>query len=80
MNVRAYSGFTYAVEPRAFDYDGTTHRVETITRMWRTPAQLHFYVRDEDGKFFELTYDESSMDWTVRTFGETCPPKHSQGL
>jgi hypothetical protein len=77
MSVQAYSSFSYAVEPRTFEYGDTTHRVETITRMWRTPAQLHFYVRDEHEKFFELTYDEASMAWTIRTFGDTCPPKHS---
>lgn len=74
MNVQTYSSFAYAVEPRTFEHDGTVHRVAQITRTWRTPAQIHFYVRDESMKFFELTYDEPTEQWSIRTFGETCPP------
>lgn len=75
MNVRTYSSFAYAVEPRSFEHDGSTHRVAEITRSWRTPAQLHFYVRDEAQEFFLLTYEETSDVWSVKTFGKTCPPK-----
>lgn len=75
MKVRTYSSFAYAVEPQAFEHDGIAHRVQGITRAWRTPGQIHFYVRDEPGDFFELTYDESKDEWTVRAFGKTCPPR-----
>jgi hypothetical protein len=75
MRVETYSSFAYAVEPRAFEYGGMKHRVEIITRTWRTPGQIHFYVRDEHDQFFGLTYDEPNDEWSIRTFGETCPPK-----
>ncbi|MBI4674812.1 MAG: hypothetical protein HY741_24470 [Chloroflexi bacterium] len=75
MRVETYSSFAYAVAPRAFDFEGVTHRVESIVRQWRTPGQIHFYVRDECQDFFELTYDEPNDTWTIRTFGKTCPPR-----
>lgn len=78
MNVETYPSFAYAVEPRAFDFDGASHTVQTVTRTWRTPGQIHFYVRDQAGEFFELTYDEHQETWSIRTFGKTCPPPSGQ--
>lgn len=75
MDVEAYSSFAYAVAPRAFDLEGARHRVESIVRQWRTPARIHFYVRDETQEFFELTYDEPNEEWTIRAFGKHCPTK-----
>lgn len=75
MRVETYSSFAYPVEPRLFEYDGTTHHVQEIQRAWRTPAHIHFYVRDAQDEFFELTYNEPQDDWTIRMFGKTCPPK-----
>ena len=75
MNVKTYSSFAYAVEPRSFEHNGTLHRVKKIARSWRTPGHIHFYVRDEFDEFFGLSYDETQDVWNIRTFGETCPPK-----
>lgn len=76
MNVQSYSSFAYAVEPRAFEYASTTHRVREVARAWRTPTQIHFYVRDEQNDFFELTYDEANDVWAIRAFGKNCPITH----
>ena len=78
MNVETYSSFAYAVEPRSFDYEGARHTVQSITRTWRTPGQIHFYVRDHAAEFFELTYNEHQDTWSTRSFGKTCPPLHKQ--
>lgn len=75
MNVTTYSSFAYAVEPRTFEHNGSTHCVETITRTWRTPGQVHFYVRDATNEFFELTYDETQDKWSIREFGKNCPTR-----
>ncbi len=75
MRVETYSSFAYAVAPRAFEYAGATQRVCEIMRVWRTPAQIHFYIRDEQEKFFELTYKEMQDQWTIRAFGEMCPSR-----
>jgi hypothetical protein len=78
-NVETYSSFSYAVEPRSFEYDGVTHHVASVERQWRTPGQKHFYVRDASDEFFELTYDEPGDVWNVRALGRTCPPRVSAG-
>ena len=70
--VETYSSFAYAVAPRAFDFENTTHRVIDIVRQWRTPGQIHFYIRDERDEFFELTYHETDDAWQVRAFGINC--------
>lgn len=72
MRVETFSSFTYATEPRAFEFENTTHRVAQVIRQWRTPAQIHFYVRDEQNEFFELTYDEPTDAWHIRAFGKNC--------
>jgi hypothetical protein len=74
MRVETYSSFAYAVEPRAFEFENAMHRVERILKQWRTPGQIHFYVRDEHDDFFELTYAEVTDAWSLRTFGKNCPP------
>lgn len=73
MRVETYSSYAYAAEPRAFEYANATHRVREIVRAWRTPTQIHFYIRDEQDDFFELTYDEANDVWTIRAFGKNCP-------
>jgi hypothetical protein len=73
MRVETYSSFAYAVEPRAFEFENVTHRVTAIVRQWRTPGQIHFYVRDEQNDFFELTHAEPNDVWTIRAFGKHCP-------
>ncbi len=78
--VETYSSYAYAVEPRAFDYDDMRHRVEEIQRAWKTPGQIHFYIRDEHARFFELIYDEANAAWLLRTFGESCRVANHSGM
>ncbi len=70
--VEAYSSFAYGVEPRAFGVDDVRHAVAAIERMWKSPGRNHFYVRDEHGRLYELSYDHAKETWFVRSFGETC--------
>jgi hypothetical protein len=70
--VEVYSSFAYAVEPRAFYLEEKMHNVHEIERAWKSPGHLHFYVRDEHERCFELVYEEANDRWFLRAFGETC--------
>lgn len=61
--VETYSSYAYAVEPRAFAIEGARHAVAEVLRAWKTPGQVHFRVRDEHERLFELIYDEMNDQW-----------------
>ncbi len=63
--VQVYSSYAYAVEPRAFYFQGQQHRVSEVRRAWKSPGHIHFYVRDEQQRFFELVYDQTQDYWSV---------------
>ena len=71
--VECYSGHTYAQEPRAFEWEGRRYDVERIVKRWRTPAGPCFRVEvtsisDLESpvpKFVDLTYLESTDQWTM---------------
>lgn len=71
--VEVYSSYRYAVEPRAFFFEEMKHGVDEIERTWKSPGQVHFYLRDEHHSFFELIYEEGNDRWFLRTIGVACP-------
>jgi hypothetical protein len=44
VRVECYSGYTYAQEPRAFDWQGQRYQVRHIAKRWRIPAGPAFRV------------------------------------
>jgi hypothetical protein len=44
VQVECYSGYTYAQEPRAFEWHGRRYEVERIVKRWRTPSGPAFRV------------------------------------
>jgi hypothetical protein len=70
--VEVYSSYAYSVEPRSFCIAEERHVVEGIKGSWRTPGELHFYVRDENQHLFELIYKEANDRWFLEVHGETC--------
>jgi hypothetical protein len=42
--VECYSGYTYAQEPRAFEWDGVRYEVVRVVKRWRTPTGPIFRV------------------------------------
>jgi hypothetical protein len=42
--VECYSGYTYAQEPRAFEWDGERYEVVRVVKRWRTPTGPVFCV------------------------------------
>ncbi len=63
--VEIYSSYAYAVEPRAFYLEGCRHLVTEVRRSWKSPGHIHFSVRDERQRSFELIYEEGNDRWFV---------------
>ena len=64
VQVICYSGHTYAEWPKLLVWEGTEHRVE-VENEWRGPSGRHFLVHTEEGRRFELGYDEVLDRWSA---------------
>lgn len=69
--VKCHSGYTYPEEPRSFVWQQHEVGITTVEKAWREPGKRLFRVVTEDGRLFELSYDESADDWSAmdRTTG-----------
>lgn len=65
ITVKCYSGYTYAEEPRSFQWGGVEYEVEEIERAWQEPGERHFLVKTGDKKLFELCYNEAEERWSL---------------
>ena len=65
LKVNCYSGYTYAEEPRSFEWGGVEYEVEQVEKAWREPGERHFQVRAGGNKFFKLCYNEAESRWSV---------------
>lgn len=63
--VKCYSGYLYAQEPRSFVWQGKELRIQSVERVWQEPGQRLFKVVDEDGNVFELCYNETADRWSA---------------
>jgi hypothetical protein len=63
--VKCYSGYLYAQEPRSFVWQGKELRIESVERAWQEPGQRLFKVVGEDGNVFELCYNETADRWSA---------------
>jgi DNA-binding Lrp family transcriptional regulator len=70
VEVRCYSGHTYAVRPTSFVWQNAIYKVKAVEKEWREPGAKHFRVSTEDNKFFELCYNEQQDEWSVIDPGE----------
>ena len=66
-NVRCYSGYTYAQEPRSFTWLDEVRPVARIERAWQTPGGRRFLVCDEGDTRFLLEYRERADCWVARS-------------
>ena len=65
LNVRCYSGHTYAERPVSFQWQGIEYEVERIEKAWWEPGERHFQVRTKDSKIFQLCYNEVDNGWSL---------------
>ena len=65
LEVRCYSGYTYAERPRSFRWEGEEYEVEDIEREWHEPGERHFQVRAGSSKLFHIWYNETKRQWSL---------------
>ena len=63
--VECYSGSEYAERPIAFQWEGQRVTINDIRERWRVPGRLCFRVGVEDGRRFELFYNELNDVWEI---------------
>ena len=64
--VECYSGADFGERPRAFDWNGERHQVQTVLASWQTPTGLRFRVRTEGDLTIELSYVRADERWRIR--------------
>ena len=65
LEVKCYSGHTYAEEPRSFEWGGREYEVAEIEKSWLEPGERHFLVRTGGNKLFQLCYNETDNRWSI---------------
>ena len=64
--VECYSGADFGERPRAFDWNGERHQVQTVLARWQTPTGPRFRVRTEGNLTIELSYVCADECWRIR--------------
>ena len=62
---KCHSGYIYADQPRAFIWQGKELRISSVVKAWQEPGRRIFRVVTEDGKLFELCYNERTDRWSA---------------
>ena len=65
LEVRCYSGHTYAERPESFTWEGIEYEVAEIEKSWQQPGERCFQVRTGDNKLFKLCYNETERNWSL---------------
>ena len=65
LKVTCYSGHTYAERPKSFLWQGIEYKVKVIEKVWREPHKRLFKVTTDEGKLFELCYNEADDQWSA---------------
>ena len=63
IDVRCYSGYTYAERPESFLWEGKDYEVVEVMKAWQEPGEKHFLVRTGDNKTFQLCYNDVKKQW-----------------
>jgi len=69
LQVKCYSGYTYAQGPQSFIWQGEENRIESIEKAWQEPGKRLFRATTEDGKLFELCYNVTGDHWSAVELG-----------
>ena len=65
IKVKCYSGHVYAEEPRSLVWQDKELGIKSIEKAWQEPGTRLFRVVTEDGKLFELCYNERTDRWSA---------------
>jgi hypothetical protein len=65
LKVNCYSGHTYAERPRSFLWQGIEYKVKEIEKAWQELGKRLFKVTTDEGKSFELCYNEADDQWSL---------------
>jgi len=65
VEVKCYSGYTYAQRPVSFTWQGKEYEVEDIEKEWWGPGERWFLVKTKDNKHFKLCYNEAQDEWSI---------------
>jgi hypothetical protein len=65
--VECHSGFTYADRPVALTWEAQRLEIVEVLAVWRTPEKKLFRVRTNDGREFELAYNQATDEWQIET-------------
>ena len=58
----------YPGRPLAFRFEGLRWEVAKVLNSWRSPQGMGYRVSIQDGRVFDLLYDQALDDWVVREF------------
>jgi hypothetical protein len=64
--VECYSGQEYAERPIAIYWEGERFPVKAVIAAWRTPHGKVFQVQAENGRHFELAYEQDLDTWVIK--------------
>jgi len=65
ISVKCYSGYLYAEEPRSFVWQESELVIKSVEKAWKEPDKRLFRVVTEDGRLFELCYNEATDRWSA---------------
>jgi len=65
IKVKCYSGYIYTDEPRSFIWHVKELRISLVEKAWQEPGSRIFRVVTENGKLFELCYNERTDRWSA---------------
>jgi hypothetical protein len=58
----------YPERPLRFIQEDELHQVAEIKSESRTPQGYTFTIQDQTGKTYQLSYDETKHEWTVKAW------------
>jgi hypothetical protein len=65
VKVKCYSGYLYAEEPLSFVWQESELGIKSVQEAWQEPAKRLFRVVTQDGRLFELCYNEATDQWSA---------------
>jgi hypothetical protein len=65
ISVKCYSGYVYAEEPRSFVWQESELEIKSVEKAWQESGKRLFRVVTQDGRLFELCYNEATDRWSA---------------